>query len=324
MARPLRTDFEGAWHHVMHRGRRKEPTFVSDADRFAFVELLERIHSRFGVEINAFCLMDNHYHLLMYTPEGQLSRAMQYLDGVYTQRFNRRYGLDGALFRGRFTSKLVDTDGYLSQVVRYVHRNPMEIGFATRLPDYRWSSYPAFLGVEDGRSLPEWLSTQALHADGVRSAQELRKLTEGPRSANDLDLEDFDSAIGSPSFISATLIRSKTDQETIGHVRSSSPRPTVRDLDEALRTVVDGKGSDLSPTLYEQKLIRLGLAQELGGLTLTQLASEFGYASPQSAGNAASKFRKRLGDPIFGLTVEHVRNEVAGLVVDERCRRGYE
>lgn len=320
MARPLRTDFEGAWHHVMHRGRRKEPTFRSDADRYDFLELLERIHGRFGVEINAFALMGNHYHLLVHTPEGQLSRAMQYLDGVYTQRFNRRYGLDGSLFRGRFTSKLVDTDGYLSDVVRYIHRNPRGIGFEDRLPDYSWSSYPIFLQVIDGAALPDWLSTQALWANGVFSARELRRRTEGPAKEDELDPDDFPTAIGSSSFINAALSQIKVDVETIDKLRAAVPRPGIPDIQRAIQSAMDNKAQGLRLGAHERKLVSLGLAQELGGLTLTELATEFSYASPQSAGNAAFKFRERQREPGFALAVEHVRSEIAGLMVDERCR----
>lgn len=323
MARPLRTDFEGAWHHVMHRGRRKEPIFRSDADRYDFLELLERIHGRFGVEINAFALMDNHYHLLVHTPEGQLSRAMQYLDGVYTQRFNRRYRLDGSLFRGRFSSKLVDTDVYLGQVVRYIHRNPIELGFGERLSDYPWSSYPTFLQHSDGAALPDWLSTEALWANGALSAKEFRGQMEGFQ-AKDAELDDFRAAIGSSSFVRAALSKARVDVETIDKLRAAIPRPDINDIESAIQSALDSRAHGLRLSSHERKLVSLGLSQELGGLTLAQLAKDFDYASPQSAGNAASKFRKRQSEPRFALAVEHVRSEIAGLVVDERCKRGYE
>ena len=113
MARPLRIDYPGAWHHVMNRGARKQPIFVSRGDRRRFLQLLSTAHDRFGIEVNAYVLMGNHYHVLIRSPDGTLSQAFHYIDGVHAQAFNRRHGIDGPLFRGRFRSHLVEEEGYL-------------------------------------------------------------------------------------------------------------------------------------------------------------------------------------------------------------------
>lgn len=116
MPRPLRIEYEGAWYHVMNRGANHQNIFHTNEHRKLFLELLTEINQQFYVELHSFCLMDNHYHLLIHTPFANLSKAMRYLDGVYTQRINRMMNRDGPLFRGRYKSILIEEDTYLLQV----------------------------------------------------------------------------------------------------------------------------------------------------------------------------------------------------------------
>jgi putative transposase len=145
MSRPLRIEYEGAWYHVMNRGRRSERIFDSLNDYLRFVELLTEATELWDVRISAYCLMANHYHLLIQTPQGNLSRCMRHINSVYTQRFNRTHGTDGPLFRGRFKSIIVDGDSYLLQLIRYIHRNPQRAGVVKQLDDYLWSSHKGYL-----------------------------------------------------------------------------------------------------------------------------------------------------------------------------------
>ena len=292
----------------MHRGRRKEPTFLCDADRYGFIELFERIHTRFGVEINGYCLMGNHYHMLIHTPEGQLQQAMQYLNGVYTQRFNRRHGIDGSLFRGRYASKLVETDGYLDRLVRYIHRNPIDLGFGERLVEYQWSSYPSFLYGQT----PSWLFNDAIWAGGWLTPRQLRHRTETAGVVRDLDPENYQQIIGSEGFIAAALRRARVDDETVGHHRAALPRPSLEDISSVVKSVLRSRASQIGASAFDLKLVSLGLSQELGGLSLAELAERFGYNSPKSAGAAVHRFRQRLEDPVWALTIEQVRQELLG------------
>ncbi len=146
MARPLRISYPGAWYHVMNRGAGRRAIFRTDKQRGMFLELLGDLYETYGVEIHAYCLLGTHYHLLLHTPRGNISRAMRHLDGIYTQRYNRLRGLDGPLFRGRYKAILVDADGYLLQASRYIHLNPVEGGLVESAGGYRWSSYRAYLG----------------------------------------------------------------------------------------------------------------------------------------------------------------------------------
>ena len=118
MARPLRIEYPGAWYHVMNRGAGRKKIFNATPHYELFLTLLEEVSERFGAEIHAYCLMGNHYHLLLHTPEGNLQRSMRHLNGVYTQRYNRMRGTDGPLFRGRYKAIVVDADHYLLHLSR--------------------------------------------------------------------------------------------------------------------------------------------------------------------------------------------------------------
>lgn len=145
MSRPLRIEFPGAWYHVMNRGRRSEAIFSDKEDYSGFLDLLIEISEIWNVNIAAYCLMSNHYHVLLQTPDGNISRSMRHLNGLYTQRFNRRHGFDGQLFRGRYKSIIVCNDSHLLQLVRYIHKNPVKAGMVKEMKDYEWSSYKGYL-----------------------------------------------------------------------------------------------------------------------------------------------------------------------------------
>ena len=145
MSRPLRIKYPDAWYHVMNRGRRGENVFEGKKDYNAFIDLLKDLMEEYNVNIAAYCLMSNHYHLLIQTPEANISRSMRHLNGVYTQRYNRFHHCDGQLFRGRFKCILVDADSYLLELVRYIHRNPLEAGMVENLNKYTWSSHKGYL-----------------------------------------------------------------------------------------------------------------------------------------------------------------------------------
>lgn len=159
MARPLRIEFPGAWYHVMNRGLGRRQIFQSDDDRQRFLDLLGETFQIFQIEIHAYSLMDNHYHLLVHTPLGGLGRAMRHLNGIYTQRFNKALKTDGPLFRGRYKALLVESEEYLTELVRYIHLNPVKAGLCIDPKEHPWTSHVSYL---QPKKKPSWLMTHEI------------------------------------------------------------------------------------------------------------------------------------------------------------------
>lgn len=160
MSRPLRIQFPGALYHVTSRGNRRSMIFVDDEDRALFLRILAQAMDRFDAQVLAYCLMGNHYHLVLHTRSGNLALVMRHINGVYSQAHNRRHGLVGHVFQGRFKAIFVDRDAYLMTLCRYVERNPVAAGLVAEAGDWPWSSYRAHAGLVPA---PAWLDTEALH-----------------------------------------------------------------------------------------------------------------------------------------------------------------
>ncbi|MCF8068364.1 MAG: transposase [Desulfobacterales bacterium] len=159
MARQWRIEYPGAIYHVMSRGNGSQDIYCSDEDRQCFLELLENFPERYNIEVYAYVLMDNHYHLLLKTKEANLSRAMQWFGTTYTRKFNLKNHDKGHLFQGRFKSIIVENDAYLLRLSYYIHCNPLRAGIVKRLVDFPWSSY-RFYAYK--KRPPLWLSTKTI------------------------------------------------------------------------------------------------------------------------------------------------------------------
>lgn len=159
MARPWRIEYEGALYHVFSRGNNQQNIFVTDDDRYLFLDTIGQMSERFDTDIFAYVLMDNHYHLLLRTPKANLSRSMQWFGTTYTRRFNLDHFQSGHLFQGRFKSILIQNDAFLMQLSYYIHNNPLRAGIVKRLIEYRWSSYPAYAY---NRRHPKWLDKELI------------------------------------------------------------------------------------------------------------------------------------------------------------------
>ena len=157
MARPLRVEYPGAIYHVINRGNSGENIFRNNRDREKFLDYLGKATERFLLSVHSFCLMNNHFHILIETQLPNLSKALQWLTVCYAGYFNRKYHRVGHLFQGRFKSILVDADEYLKQLTRYIHLNPVRAGLVNQPGDYQWSSYPIYSGkvIE-----PVWVETE--------------------------------------------------------------------------------------------------------------------------------------------------------------------
>ncbi len=155
MARPLRIEYPGAVYHITSRGNAKKSIFRDDRDRERFLEILSSVVKRYNWLCYGYCLMDNHYHLLIETPDVNLSKGMRQLNGVYTQSFNRTHKSVGHVFQGRYKAILVEKESYLLELCRYVVLNPVRAGIVKRPEDWRWSSYISTAGI---KRAPEYLT----------------------------------------------------------------------------------------------------------------------------------------------------------------------
>ena len=148
MARPLRIEYPGAVYHITNRGNDKKDVFKDDQDRETFLKILTFVNKRYHWLCHAYCLMDNHYHLMIETPDGNLSLGMRQLNGVYTQARNKRRNKTGHLFQGRYKAILIQKDTHLLEVCRYVVLNPVRARMVEKPEDWKWSSYLATVGKE--------------------------------------------------------------------------------------------------------------------------------------------------------------------------------
>jgi len=159
MARPLRLEYPGALYHVTSRGNAQADIYLDEADRRIFLRILGSTVAKYRWLLHAFCLMGNHYHLLLETPQPNLSRGMRQLNGVYSQRFNRRHHRVGHVLQGRFTAIVVERDSYLLELTRYVPLNPVRAAMVSLPEEWPWSSYRATAGLEPA---PPWLTITAV------------------------------------------------------------------------------------------------------------------------------------------------------------------
>lgn len=241
MARPLRIEYPGAYYHVINRGNAGENIFPGRKDKEKFLEYLEKVVDRFAIIIHAYCLMSNHYHLLLQTSQANLSSAIQWLNVSYAVFYNRKHDRTGHLFGGRFRAILIEADEYLASLSRYIHLNPVRSRMVRRPQDYPWSSYPAIVGSVQR---PDWLDTRSLLSylgDNSRDAiKQYREYVE------EVDLEGVENPakhtfggliLGEKDFvkrIQETFLATPGDEKEIPQLRATRPRIAVETIVQAV------------------------------------------------------------------------------------------
>jgi len=242
MARPLRIAYPGAYYHVTSRGNEQKDVFKSRRDREKFLEYLASATERYGAAIHAYCLMSNHYHLLLETPEGNLSQIMRHINGAYTTYFNIKRKRAGHLFQGRFKAILVEADEYALGLSRYIHLNPVRVGMAEKPGEYFWSSFKSYIGQGN---VTDWLKT-----DFILGYFGKNKLEAGKKYSvfvEELIGTQYDSplldaigtvVLGSPRFVESVMeahVGKRELSRDLPALRQLSIRPTL----EAIVTAVD-------------------------------------------------------------------------------------
>jgi REP element-mobilizing transposase RayT len=181
VGRPLREFVPWAIYHVYSRGSNRQAIFAFDSDRVDFLDCLGRVVRKHELRCFAYCLMPNHYHLILQTPDGRLSEAMKALNGRYALRFNHRYGRDAHLFKNRFGAVLQESDAQLFQAIRYTVRNPVDSGLCAQAGEWPWSSYRPSVSLGDGPEFLDVMGLLSFFGDEARSATaRLRRLVEEP------------------------------------------------------------------------------------------------------------------------------------------------
>jgi putative transposase len=291
MARPIRVEFEGAVYHVTARGNERRDIFRSDADRILFLDTLEECVVSAGLVLHAWCLMPNHYHLIVETPGGRLSRAIGWLQTTYSVRFNRRHRRSGHLFQGRFKAHLLEADEYARALVRYIHLNPVrtkaggDAGKAEawdRLSTFVWSSHKDYAGL---RKPPQWRSTQWLSFFGAskRAATKeylrfMRLSLEEPVQAPWKELR-AGLVLGGEEFANriADIIGGKKGQEELYWTR----RERGDGLRAQAKVLADGESD---------KRLQIWLRVRMGRERMIDVARAYGYRD----GSAVLQIVKRL------------------------------
>lgn len=233
MARPLRVEFEGALYHITSRGNAGQDLFVDDKDRLRFLDVLSEVVNRFGWICHAYCLMSNHYHLLVETPRANLSRGMRHLNGVYTQAGNRRHKRTGHILQGRFRSVLIEKDNHLLQVARYVVLNPVRAKMVKHARQWRWSSYRATAGeiASPDFLTSEWLMAQ-FHDDQSRAYLAYRRFVAEGIGVPIWDGLSGGFILGSEVFCERMkpLLRDAVRSKEIPRVERMLAKPTLQQL----------------------------------------------------------------------------------------------
>jgi REP element-mobilizing transposase RayT len=295
----------------MNRGSSRQKVFLENRDYEAFLNTLSQLHDRWRVEVFAYCLMGNHYHVCLRTPEANLSRVMRHLDGLYTQRFNRLHRRDGALFRGRYKAIVVDKDTYLTQVVRYIHLNPLGDGLVREPQAYRWSSHRLYLRP---KTIPKWLRIEEVMADFNNTAGFHEFVLEG----NERALEKFYKTERKSPVLGSEGFRERVREESIRIDREhpryerAAVRPTV---DRVLRTLAKTYGLQPDDLLRgrrgkenEPRRVGMYLVKELCDLKLQEIAERFGMGSYGAVGWACHGVAARIGsDTSFRDFVDSIR-----------------
>ncbi|MDY0190201.1 MAG: transposase [Desulfuromonas sp.] len=193
MTRQLRIEYPGAVYHITSRGNGRCSIYSDNDDREIFLKILSLAVDRYRWRCHAYCLMDNHYHLMIETPEGNLSKGMRHLNGVYTQSYNRRHGLVGHLFQGRFKAILVEKDSYLLQLCRYIVQNPVAAHLTQTSTEWPWSSYRATAGLAN---VPQFLTVDWILQQFAKKKSVAQKLYRNFVNEDLVDDVPWNSLIG--------------------------------------------------------------------------------------------------------------------------------
>jgi len=318
MARAWRIEYEGALYHVLSRGNDRQDIVVTDEDRKLFLSTVGEMGERFEIDIIAYVLMDNHYHLLFRTNRANLCRSMQWFGATYTKRFNLRHNRSGHLFQGRYKNMLIQNDAYLSQLSYYIHRNPLRAGMVRRLADYKWSSYRAYAY---GKSHQTWLNAkvilsqfanvkdqhQAYRESMQKYAKEEQRAWEDLRNGMFVGTEKFVNKIKKrylPDTPHAELPHQKRVTKSVNFEKVLSKAAGILKCDMELYR----KSARISKSSKLDRDLLIYIAWQLGVATNQQIGEKFGLTY-SSVSQRASVIKENLNkDKALAKKYQHIKS----------------
>ncbi len=305
MSRPLRISYPGAFYHVTSRGNEKKNVFLSDQDRKKFIEYIEPANEKYGAIIHCYCLMSNHYHLLLETPRGNLPRIMHQINASYTTYFNCKRSRSGHLFQGRYKAILVDKDEYIIELSRYIHMNPVRAKMIENPWDYKWSSCSIYVGA---REVPAWLETGAVL--GSFGKDPFRAYKAFVVKENDFEPYRYvhaSSILGSEGFLSRIQKHIRVENfRDVTASRKAVMKPTLEMITKA--------ANDL-PRKNDARKMSLYLAQTLG-YSLREIGDYFDM-KPAAVSQSNLRFKQVMKrDPKTRKAVDEIRKILIMSIVE--------
>ena len=296
MARPLRIEFEGAFYHVTARGNERGKIYYANADYEKFKDYLKDGQEKYGYRLHCYVLMTNHYHLLIETPDGNISKVMHYINGSYTTHINRKWKRSGHLFQGRYKAILIDRDSYLLELSRYVHLNPVRAKIVSRLEDYPYSSYVSYISRKKDDCVYHELILGMISKDMKGSRKKYREFVEiGLENKTEDPLMNVYGAaiLGSKTFIRESLGRLKDGilhKGEIAHRRQLKAAHGSEDIITAICSHLKVSREDLLRNKGENRKIAIYLMKKLTGMSNEQIGHLFGGLSYSAVAKVYQRF----------------------------------
>lgn len=282
----------------MNRGLEKRTVFLDERDHRHFLGLLKNIWERWEVRILAYCLMRNHYHLFLQTPQGNIARIMRHVDSLYTQHFNRTRRRDGPLFRGRYKAILVDAEAYRLQLVRYIHLNPVKAGLVSDPNEYRWSSHHLYLS---GFLEAPWLARDEVLSQFKGQEQFERFVAEG--NTNSLEAfykrQRFSPFLGSEPFL-ASMLNRLSEISSKDHPRSQrTPQfPTLQSIIQRVTDILGLQPETILASVRGRENVARNLAVYIAsrkaGFLHREICKFFGLGTDSAVSRVCQRFETRL------------------------------
>jgi putative transposase len=306
MGRQLRIEYPGALYHITSRGNERKAIYLEEEDRLKFLAMLEDYHDRYGILIHSYVLMNNHYHLILDTPKGNLVQVMQGINGGYTGYFNRKYGRCGHLFQGRYKGILVEKDKYLVELSRYVHLNPVRASMVKRPEEYKWSSYPGYIARWKEVSWAEYAWVLSKFGNDIKKSKEKyrRYVEEGLKEGIEetpLKAVQGQVVLGGEDFVEKIkrMVKGKELSSDILERKRFMALPNPSDVMKEVAKVFRADEEQLREKGRKDNTARkaaIYLVQRYSGLSNEEIGKIFGGIHFSAVSKASQRLKEEMAD----------------------------